>query len=132
MGKVDWQELGTQIGAQPAAYNGGKWDKFDDTGKPRSELTGYRRIHFDRLTCGVHPSGIGLLNPAKQGTCGTCQGCITVHRGETLRAQYKCRHLPVTHDRGRSTDVNRRWPACERYIPAPPPPETARKRKPRS
>jgi hypothetical protein len=133
MGNLDWQEMGTLLGAQPAAYRGGKWDAYDDAGKPRTGLTGYRRIRFDRLACGVHPSGIGLVNQeVQEGGCGTCAHRIKVYRGEEPRLQYKCRFLPVTHDKGRSTDVLAAWPACQRYEPAPPPPEKKDKRKSRS
>lgn len=131
MGKIDWQEMGEKLGAQPAAYNGGKWDTRPDEGALRGGgLIGYRRIRFDRLLCGVHPSGIGVVNPeVKDGGCGNCAHRIKVHRGESMRLQYKCGHLPTTHDKGRSTDVLLTWPGCARYEPAPLPEEKATKTK---
>jgi len=67
------------------------------------------------IALGQHPMG-GPCRPL----AGTCGDCASLRRVEYHRTHYlKCSLVRWTH--GSGTDLRRKWPACDRWVPLRPP-----------
>lgn len=67
------------------------------------------------IALGQHPMG-GPCRPER----GTCGDCLNLRRVEYHNNHYlKCSLTRWTH--GTGTDIRRKWPACDRWVPVNPP-----------